>query len=114
MLFYVLFLVAAVMAFTRHHPAGPAAYVLAVLPALPIIGVTVSLGLYLSEEKDELYRTITVQSLLWSTGATLTVTSVWGFLENFVNVPHLQAMWVYPLFCVFVVVTGPLVGARYK
>lgn len=114
MFFYMLFLVAAVLAFTRLHPSGPLAYLLAVLPALPIAGVTVILGLYLREEKDELYRSIAVQTLLWSTGATLTVTSVWGFLENFMNVPHLPAMWIYPMFCVFMVVTGPLVGARYK
>src|SRR5208283_1965437 len=114
MLFYVLFLVGSVSVFARYHPAGPLAYVLAILPALPIVGMITVFGIYLGEEKDELQRAMGVQALLWSTGATLSLTTVWGFLENFTNVPHLQLMWIYPIFGVFFGIALPIINARYR
>jgi len=114
MLFYVLFLVVSVSVFARYHPAGPLAYVLAILPALPIVGMIAVFGIYLGEEKDELQRAMGVQALLWSTGATLSLTTVWGFLENFTNVPHLQLMWIYPIFGVFFGIALPIINARYR
>lgn len=111
---YALFIVLSVVAFTRFHVTGPLAYVLAVLPALPIIGLIAIFGLYLKEEKDELQRSIGVEALLWGTGATLSLTTVWGFLENFVQVPHLQLMWVFPIFWVFFGISIPMIIARYK
>ncbi len=114
MFFYVLFIVVSVSVFARRHPTGPLAYVLAVLPAVPIIGMIAIFGLYLKEEKDELQRAIGVQALLWSTGATLSLTTVCGFLEGFVHVPHLQLLWVYPIFCAFFGISLPMINARYK
>lgn len=114
MAFYIVFLVTAVWAFSRYHLTGALAYLLAVLPALPIVAMVVVVGLYLAEEKDEFQRTVLVQSLLWGIGATLSVTTVWGFLENFVQVPHLDLYLVFPLFWFFVgISTGPL-KAKYK
>jgi hypothetical protein len=114
MFFYVLFLTVSVVAFTHHHLTGPLAYVLAILPALPVVGMMAIFGLYLREEKDELQRAIGVQALLWSNGATLSLLTVWGFLENFVNAPHLQLIWIYPIFWVFFGISMPIVNARYK
>jgi len=114
MFVYALLLAVSVVAFTRHHPTGLLAYVLAVLPALPIVGMMVVFGLYLREEKDEVQRAIGVEALVWSTGATLSLTTVWGFLENFVHVPHLQLMWIYPIFWVFFGISMPMINARYK
>ena len=114
MFVYALLLVVSVVAFTRHHPTGLLAYVLAVLPALPIVGMMVVFGLYLREEKDEVQRAIGVEALVWSTGATLSLTTVWGFLENFVHVPHLQLMWIYPIFWVFFGISMPMINARYR
>jgi len=74
----------------------------------------VVVGLYLAEEKDEFQRTVLIQSMLWGMGATLAVTSVWGFLENFVQVAHFDLYLVFPLFCFFVGVFTPLVKARYR
>src|SRR5476651_1877313 len=88
MLTYALFLCLAVWEFTHRHPTGAFAYLLAVLPSLPIIGGLVVVGQYLAEEKDEFQRAVLVQSMLWGIGATLAVTSVWGFLENFIQVQH--------------------------
>lgn len=114
MFFYLLFLFAAVVIFVHRHPTGPLAYVLAILPALPIIAMIAAFGLYLKEEKDELQRAIGVEALLWSTGATLALTTAWGFLENFTHVPHLQLIWIYPIFWFFFGIAMPMINARYR
>jgi len=114
MTLYVAFLCLAVSEFRRGHPTGAVAYLLAVLPSIPIIGTIASVGLYLAEEKDEFQRTVLVQSMLWGIGATLAATSVWGFLENFVAVRHMEPFLVYPMFCFFVGIFTPMLKARYR
>jgi hypothetical protein len=111
---YVAFLCLAVWEFRRGHPTGAVAYALAILPSIPIIGTIVAVGMYLAEEKDEFQRTVLVQSMLWGIGATLAVTSVWGLLENFVSVPHLDLFLVYPLFWAIVGMSAPVLKARYR
>ena len=114
MAFYVVFLVPAVWAFSRYHLTGGFAYLLAILPALPIVGMVVVVGLYLAEEKDEFQRAVLAQALLWGIGATLSVTTVWGFLENFVQVPHLDLYLVFPLFWFFVGISTGLLKVKYR
>ncbi|MGB9407088.1 MAG: hypothetical protein WCA89_06090 [Terracidiphilus sp.] len=114
MLFYALFLILAVWVFVHYRPTGLLAYGLAVLPALPIIGMLAVFGLYLAEEKDEFQRSIFIQSMLWSTGATLAATTVWGFLENFVHVPHLQLILIFPMYCFFWGISAAIVMMRYR
>jgi len=114
MALYVVFLLLAVWVFKLHPPTGVAAYALAVLPSLPIVGMLVVAGLYLAEEKDEFIRNTQVQAMLGGIGGTLAVTSVWGFLENFVHVPHMDLYLVFPLFWVFVGVSMFVVKLRYR
>ncbi len=114
MLFYALFLIGTVWCFVHLHPTGPLAYLLAILPSVPIIGILWIVGIYLSEEKDEFVRNLQIQSMIWSIGATLTVTSVWGFLENFVHVWHMDLYMVFPLFWLFVGVFTPVLKRRYR
>jgi hypothetical protein len=114
MSFYVIFLVTAVEAFHRYHPTGALAYVLAILPALPVIGVIVIVGLYLREEKDEFQRAVLVESMMWGIGATLSVTTAWGFLENFVPVPHFDLFMVFPLFWGVVGFAKGLLKVKYQ
>ena len=111
---YALFLVGTVWSFVHLHPTGLPAYLLAILPSLPIIGALVVVGLYVSEEKDEFLRSVFLQSMIWSIGATLTVTTVWGFLENFVQVPHMELYLVFPLFWLFVGIFQPMLKLRYR
>jgi uncharacterized YccA/Bax inhibitor family protein len=111
---YTVFLVADLWTFRHHHPAVVCAWLLAILPALPIIAVLAAFGLYLVELKDEFQRMIKVQSMLWSIGATLAVTTVWGFLESFVQAPHLESIWIYPIFCFFMAISVQLVKLRYR
>jgi len=114
MLAYVLFLLPVVWGFIHIRPTGVLAYVLAVLPALPILGMLVVIGLYLAEEKDEFVRNLQIQALLGGIGGTLAVVSVWGFLEDFARVPRLDLFMVYPLFWVFVGVSTAVVRMRYR
>ena len=102
MVVYGLLLIPAVWGFIHYRPTGVLAYVLAILPALAIIGMLVVIGLYLAEEKDEFIRNAQVQSLLGGMGLTLALVSVWGFLENFVHVGRLDLFLVYPIFWGFV------------
>jgi hypothetical protein len=114
MAFYAVFLVADIWIFRHDHPTRVLAYLLAILPALPIIGILATAGFYLAEVKDEFQRTITIQSMLWSIGGTLAVTTVWGFLESFAEVRHLELIWVFPIFCFFMIISGQLVKLRYR
>lgn len=110
----VLFSTAAGLGIRNGHLAGLAAYALAILPALPIVGALVVTGAYLNEEKDEFQRNLYIQSLLGGIAATLATTTVWGYLEDFAHAPHLRLAWVYPLFWIFVLVSFPVVWLRYR
>ena len=114
MLAYMLFLVPVIWGFVHFRPTGAPAYVLAVLPALPILGMLVVIGLYLAEETDEFVRNMQIQALLGGIGGTLAVVSVWGFLEDFAHAPRLDLFMVYPLFWVFVGISTAVVRMRYR
>ena len=82
-LVYAVFLVGAVYGFKHELFAGPAAYVVAVLPALPIIGIFGAIGRYLVEEQDEYIRMLMVRQTLWASGCALSLATIWAFLASF-------------------------------
>lgn len=84
---YLGFLIAAVTAFKAHAVSGVAAYGLAILPALPIIGVFWAVMRMLVEETDEFLRLLHVRQCLFATGFCLTIMTIWEFLQNFDLVP---------------------------
>lgn len=75
--------------FAAHPPEGILKYFLAILPALPIVGVFFVLGRYLIEETDEFIRLRQMISLLLGIGLTLSFCVVWGFLEIYARVPSI-------------------------
>jgi hypothetical protein len=89
----ILFAVSAVMD-GAHAPAGAAAYALAALPALPVIAVFWIMGRYLVEEQDEYVRMMKVRQSLIATGLTLSLATLWGFLEILADAPHVPLFWV--------------------
>ena len=111
---YVAFLSTAVWLFKHHPPTGAPAYILALLPALPIVAMIIIVGVYLAEEQDEFQRNVLIQSMLWSIGITLAITTVWGFLENFGNTPHLQPFLIFPMFWFIVGVSTPILKVQYR
>jgi hypothetical protein len=93
-LLYSAALIAAVYLFKHHLIGGPVAWVVGVLPALPIVGIFAAIGLYLVEEHDEYLRMMTIRQTLWASGFSLSIATVWGFLESFDLVGHVPVYWV--------------------
>ena len=86
---YAALLFSAVYLLNRHMVGGAAAYLIGVLPALPVIGFFVAIGLYMTEERDEYLRMLLVRQSLIATGLSMTGATMWGFLEGFDLLPHL-------------------------
>jgi hypothetical protein len=93
-LLYAAALIVAVYGFKHQLLAGGLAYVVAVLPALPIIGIFVAIGRYLVEERDEYVRMLMVRQTLWASGFALSLATAWGFLENFGLARHVDAYYI--------------------
>jgi hypothetical protein len=91
---YAVLLLPAVYGFKHALIPGPLQYAVAILPALPIIGIFVAIGRYLVEEEDEYVRMLMVRQTLWASGFSLSVTTIWGFLDNFGLVGHADGYWV--------------------
>ena len=73
---------------------GPAAYVLALLPGICVASVFWAIGRLMVEETDEYQRMLFVRQSLIATGFTLTLATIWGFLENFGLVEHVDAFYI--------------------
>lgn len=90
-LLYGLFILIAVYGFKHQLLHGLVAYVVAILPALPIIGIFGAMGRYLVEEQDEYVRMLMVRQTLWAGSFALSIATIWGFLESFDLVGHIDA-----------------------
>jgi hypothetical protein len=110
----VLLAPAAAAAVYFWHLKGVSACLMAVIAALPIVGLLAANAAFLKEEKDEFQRNVFVQCLLGGIGGTLVATTIWGNLESFVHAPHLNPVVVYPIFWIFVLISAPVVLARYR
>ena len=91
---YAAALLGAVYAFKHHLVGGPVAWIVAVLPALPIIGIFAAIGRYLIEEQDEYVRMLMVRQTLVASGFSLSIATIWGFLESFDMVGHVESYYV--------------------
>ncbi len=91
---YAALLLGAVWLFKHRPPPGALGWLVAVLPALPIVGIFAAIGLYLVEESDEYLRMMMVRQTLWASGFSLSIATIWGFLESFDLVGHVPVYWV--------------------
>jgi hypothetical protein len=114
MAIYLVFLFIAQWTFHHVHPTGLVVYFLAVLPALPLIGSLAIVGLYIAEESDDFERSIIVQSMLWGLGGALSVSTIWGSLEDFASAPHLSTFYVFLFFWIFMGISQPFIRMRYR
>lgn len=87
-------LIGANMVFKGNVPSGLLAYLVAVLPALPIIGMFVAIGRYLNEEQDEYVRVLAVRKTLIASAFALSIATAWGFLESFDVVGHIDSYYI--------------------
>jgi hypothetical protein len=91
---YAIVLIAATYAFKHHLLSGVVAWFVATLPALAIIGIFVAVGRLLVEEQDEYQRMLMVRQSLWASGFSLSLATLWGFLESFELVGHVESYFV--------------------
>ncbi len=87
MVVYVALIFAVGTLFRNAEPSVPVAWALAVLPALPILGVFWAVLRLLIEETDEYMRMMFVKQVLIATGFCLCIMTVWEFLQNYRVVP---------------------------
>jgi hypothetical protein len=97
---YMAALFAAIGATDMFKPQGAVAWVLAILPSLPIAYMVYAMGRYLTEEDDEYLRMKAASAALIATGLLLVVATTWGFLESFGLVPHQPGWWAVPVWAV--------------
>jgi hypothetical protein len=55
---------------------------------------------YLFEEEDEYQRMLSIQAYVAAAGLTLTVTTAWGFLQDFAGLPRISLTHVFIIFCI--------------
>lgn len=96
-LVYVLFLLPAVYGFKHQLVPDGLRYAVAILPALPIIGIFGAMGRYLVEEPDEYVRMLMVRQTLWASAFSLSIATVYGFLSNFGLVGRADGYWMVVL-----------------
>jgi len=111
---YVLALTGAIEADKLLPAGGVLHYGLAVLPALPLMAAIAVMGLYLKEETDEFERASQAESALWATGGLLALATVWGFLELFGLVPHVQSWVAFPAWALFLAPAQVIARRRYR
>lgn len=94
MLAYLLTLFVAVSMIRSGQAVGALAWVLALLPGLCVAAVFWAVGRLIVEENDEYVRMLLVRQVLIATGLTLSLVTIYGFLENFGLVNHIDGFYV--------------------
>ena len=73
---------------------GPLVWVLALIPGLAMLGAFYAYGMLIIEQKDEFIRMLILRQVVIGTGIALSFAMVWGFLEEFGLVAHLNPYYV--------------------
>ncbi len=74
--------------------AGYIPTLMGIAAALPVLGMFASWGRYLSDERDEYHRSVTLQRIAIATNVTMGAAVVWGFLQAFGAMPLVEAYWI--------------------
>lgn len=78
---------------------------IAIVPGIAVAGYFWAIGRYMAEQQDEFLKMLMVRQSLIATGLSFSAASIWGFLENFDQVPHLDAFW-WPILWFFGIGVG--------
>jgi hypothetical protein len=87
-------------------------YPVALVPVIPISYALVA-QVRLTRCLDELQRTIQLEGLAISSGATGIIALSYGFLQAFANAPNLSWIYVYPLLAFTWAIGMMIARARY-
>lgn len=113
MVLYVVLLVGVGFLFRQPRPPqGAWALVLAMLPALPILGVFWTIGRLVVETTDEYQRLLLVKQILLASSISLCIATIWGFLENFDQAPHVNGFHISVLWFALFGISGAFVRLR--
>jgi hypothetical protein len=93
-IFYAITLLPVVYAIRHGLVAQPWTTILALLPAVPIVGFFASYARYLTEETDEYVRMLVVKQILTATSVAMTCAVVWGFLTDLGGAPPIATYWI--------------------
>ncbi len=93
MLLYLIFLFSADYLIDNEMVSDAPAYILAFLAGLPVAGMFWAIGMLLIEETDEFLRMLLVRQTLIATAIAMASASIWGFLESYDLVPHIESFW---------------------
>jgi len=110
---YVVLLVVATWTLDSKAVGGALRYAVALLPAIPLVGVIALVAQAISTEADEFQRAVWAQAVLWGTGTTMVASTVWGFLEM-AGAPHVPLTWVFPFLTAATLVAIFALRQRYQ
>lgn len=97
---YMVVLLGSVYLYAGLQVRGPLLWAAALVTALPVLAMIWAMGRLVVEETDEYLRSRVVRQALFGTGGLLVIATVWGFLEQFMLVPHVPAWAAVPVFAV--------------
>lgn len=95
---YVAVLVVSLTLLRSRELQGPLLWLIAVAPAIPIMGVIAAMGAHVVEMTDEYQRMRQVRAMIIATGMSLSIFTVLGFLEN-AGAMKVDALWAFPVWC---------------
>ena len=96
--FIGLLLPMALLAWSHRLPPAPWRYAITAAPALPVGVVVWSMLRYLEEETDEYQRLLNVRGFVAATGMVLVLTTGWGLMQWFAELPKVSMFNVFLLF----------------
>lgn len=108
-LLYLGSLFAATTMIDEGDPITPLSIAIAIVPGLAVAGYFWAIARLIIEMKDEFLKMLQVRQALIATGISLSAASIWGFLESFEQVPHIDAYW-WPITWFFGLGVGALVN----
>lgn len=97
---YLAGMFAAKNVIVNHGVSGPLAYAVALIPGLATIGLFWSTGRMILETEDEFMRMLAVRQQLIAVGFAMAVACVWGTLDVFRLVPHVEAFYIMVLWSI--------------
>lgn len=92
---YLALIVAVPFLIAWLRPIGPALWMIALLPAIPLSAVFVFYGRFFVEMRDEYIRLLEIKKAVIATGIVMMAATAWGFLESYAGAPH--PLYVVPL-----------------
>lgn len=97
---YLAGMFAAKYVIVNNGVSGPLAYAVALIPGLATIGLFWSTGRMIVETEDEFMRMLAVRQQLIGVGFAMAAACVWGTLEVFRLVPHVEAFYIMVLWSI--------------